>query len=207
MTVVGELVIHPEGAKLEIPGDRSVSVSADPYEGRAAPGNVYLSYAGTVLTIRSLAEYTSHLYQGDKLRVLPTISYAVMNVPQPSLALIGQFKVVLLDMRTQSVREILTLFNRDEFYDRGFRRQHLVPLEDGFLLIYESGVARLQANGQVLWHVRVFWDDLFQGQDSEFVYYWSESEGDWGLKVADGSKVKPLHFTQSRPNGAKERNP
>ena len=82
--------------------------------------------------------------------------------------------------------------NRSKNDDSGFYNLKAVESEDGFFLIYESGLARIRNDGTVVWHNRLYWDDMFDRSDDSFLYYSSEhrEEGEkWRIQTEDGRVV------------------
>jgi hypothetical protein len=104
------------------------------------------------------------------------------------VAVVGLYKVLFLNFAALTIRELLTLY-REEMDDRGFYRMQLHPLPDAFLVNYESGMARVSSAGEVVWHRKMVWNDVFVREEDGALLFKNElNPKGFHISVADGSK-------------------
>ena len=60
-------------------------------------------------------------------------------------------------------------------------------------MLYESGAMRFDAKANLIWHTKLYWDDVFLSADERYLYYFSEfgefASNDWTISVATGKKA------------------
>jgi hypothetical protein len=116
------------------------------------------------------------------------VELALQHEGRVFVAIVGLYKVLFLDFAALSIRERLSLY-REEGDDRGFYRMQLHPLPDAFLVNYESGVAKLNAAGELAWHRKMVWNDVFVREEDGALLFKNElNPKGFHISIADGSK-------------------
>jgi hypothetical protein len=104
------------------------------------------------------------------------------------VTVVGLYKVLFLDFAALSIRELLSLY-REETDDRSFYRMQLHPLADSFLINYESGIARIADTGEVAWHRKMVWNDVYVKEEDGALLFKNEiNPKGFLISFADGSK-------------------
>ncbi|MCB1024492.1 MAG: hypothetical protein KDB79_08880 [Acidobacteria bacterium] len=148
--------------------------------------DIELEFFGEQILLRDFADHSFDGMNGE-VTYIPNI-WTITNSDSPTFcAIVGISEVVFINFASKSFAPPFKLF-RDN-YDSGYVSLKAIGTVDGFLLVYESGVALFRHNGEVLWHKRLHWDDIFDRSDDAFLYFSSEhrKEGEeWRMKIADG---------------------
>lgn len=115
------------------------------------------------------------------------VKIAFQGEGQECVAIVGLDRVLFVDIPAASVREVLRLY-RENIDDRGFYRMQLHPLENSFVINYEGGVARVDDSGQVVWHRKMAWDDVFVRVEGTMLVFRNVSNTtDFHVSIATGS--------------------
>lgn len=121
--------------------------------------------------------FTAHLF------------FEFVNKVDPLLFLFGVYRVVCLSP-DGSVTEAMKL-NRSEKDDKGFYRDfRTLEFGEGFLLLYEAGVAKITYTGRCLWHTELSWNDWFERIENDRLVFTNEFVDDgreWYIDAVDGT--------------------
>jgi hypothetical protein len=121
----------------------------------------------------------------------PLVTAVIENKTKPFCSIIGLWEVLFINVQTKTLEIILKL-NRTESDDRGFYFLKILTLKDAFLIIYESGIARISNNGKIKFHRSLRWDDIYCKTDENYIYYSSEhlKNEDWRVNIKNGEIVE-----------------
>jgi hypothetical protein len=184
-----ELVFFGSTEELAIRGTEPVTAKVDPRSRDSKPADVELISPGGTVRLPRFAEWSVHGVGRDhRLSMLPSILWVESFDATREVALIGQYRTVLYDPVPPSSRECLDLYRSESSYDAGFSRCEILPEAGGMILVYESGAARVGADGNPVWHHRLFVNDIYERRDADFLYYWSEDDGVSTISITDGRR-------------------
>jgi hypothetical protein len=192
MITVLTLPFAEDVAELHIEGCETVQMHALPNQ-RSLPYDVVITAFGTSQTYKQFVPcHVSSAPHTFTTTIHPLLDCVLGDREMPFMALVGLYEVLFIHCLRKTMHPVLKLFRQaDE--DQGFYRQQILALSDGFVLIYESGAARIKHTGDVVWHERLAWDDIFLKKDDTKLYYSSEfgefAPHDWTIEMADGSRV------------------
>jgi hypothetical protein len=75
--------------------------------------------------------------------------------------------------------------------DTGFYKTEWLDAGQRIFCIYESGIAAWNDNGDILWHVRKYWDDVFTGAEADGLTFVMHDGQKIMINQADGSRKLP----------------
>lgn len=166
-------------------GECEIHLSAQPNE-RRLPFAVSVHAFSHTLIYQRFAQCTIGSHPGS---FVGSIEVALQREGYAFLAVVGLYMVLFFDFKAHRVREVMKLF-REETDDQGFYRMQLHPLLDGFLINYESGVARVRETGEVAWHRKMVWNDVFvREEDSALLFKNELNPKGFHISIRDGSKL------------------
>jgi hypothetical protein len=87
--------------------------------------------------------------------------------------LVGDQGIIRVGFREAQVRYVCCL-NRGVEDDRGFYTLRCEVLDEAVLVIYEGGAMRIRMTGDLLWHVHLYYDDVFVRRDGKWLFYATE---------------------------------
>ena len=192
MTKVRDVIFFDEIEEIEIPNNGVLQLQVRSAPERASPADVKVRWREKEAEVPRLATHRQVEVGADRAREILPAMVCVLFEDSDVVLLIGEFSVYSIALGDWGVEELAPLFRTPEKYDLGFRKQQVLPLQDGVLLVYEQGAARVDRDGRLRWHQRLFADDLFERRDDEYLYYWSEAEGRTAIALDDGRRVR-LH--------------
>ena len=130
---------------------------------------------------------------GPKNKIVsnPSISYVLIDHVSPFLAIIGTYEIVGVNCGTGHAKKLIRLKRLLED-DSGYFFENVIPVENGFVYIYERGCVRIDHNGSIIWeHDDLYADDIFLGVDENSLRYHSEFGARackyWCISISDGS--------------------
>ncbi len=89
-------------------------------------------------------------------------------------ALAGLQKIVFLKPDCSLTEAFF--FERELDDDLGWFHTECIPLEDGFVIIYESGVLRLSHDARVVWKQSLTYHDMYVGRDDHCLRFATDLE-------------------------------
>ena len=190
MTKVRELLFTEPWKRVKALGGKEAIIKIHCDKPRLALADIKVQVGDMEADFPKFAKFTPIETSPGKYEDLPYVYSVVFDETPASLFLIGEFSVIYVGIDKAICEEILYLFRDAEAYDAGFKRQKIIPTSIGFLLIYECGVAYIEKQGDVRWHTKLFADDILDSHDDEALYYWTEIEGKFAIRVNDGKKIK-----------------
>ena len=155
------------------------------------PFDITIDLFGQKFNFKSFADYSLHKIVNGKGDYKPLLHVVIEDDSKPFCALIGFDEVIFIDFAKQTADKILQMF-RKETDDDGFYWLKVKVRSNGFLLCYESGVALIDASGNVAWHKPMRWDDLLIKSNDSYLFYSSEYRGEgeeWRLDMEAGSEL------------------
>lgn len=150
----------------------------------------------SAITIRTergeieIADFAQICYSLEAARLVPTCEVAIWNgkafiVGLPSIVMAGEGVSVKCDLFRKT----------DE--DNGFYRTEWVDAGQRIFCIYESGIVAWNDAGEVLWHVRKFWDDVFTGVEADGLVFLMHDGQRIMINQSDGSRRTPPNLPPS----------
>lgn len=107
----------------------------------------------------------------------------------PLIGLMGIRGFVCVNFHEREVKQILELRRIPEREDHGFYHAEIEAIGHDFLVMYESGLAKIDSQGVLLWHCPLSWDDLRIGKtDTTLIYIDSFTERTFEVSLEDGAK-------------------
>ena len=184
MIAVETIVLNPGIAFAKRVADQEIGLLALPND-RQLPFDLSIQAFGRKQTYPRFAQ---SMVGKREMSFVGEVELAVRPEGRVFIAIVGLYKALFLDFAEPSIRELLSLY-REETDDRGFYRMQLHPLSDGFLINYESGVARVDATGEVAWHRKMVWNDVFvRGEEGALLFKNEINPKGFHISIADGSK-------------------
>ncbi|MET0624887.1 MAG: hypothetical protein ABW250_18205 [Pyrinomonadaceae bacterium] len=192
MFEVSRLELIDGEATLTLPDGTPVLMRASPNV-RALPFDVSVRAFGKEVTFANFAPIHVVPDGAGRTKFVGELLCIPGDDGRSFAAIVGLYSVVFVDARSRSITEILRL-RREANEDQGFYQLRVEPITGGFILLYESGAARIDTAGNVVWHHQLRWDDTYKGTDGEMLIFSSEfgedAPGDWAISIADGTKLK-----------------
>lgn len=133
------------------------------------------------------SSFLSLTFDFDKKIFVPFLSIVNWN---NLILLMGAMSWITVLMPHKKFAPFVEL-NRRKDDDRGFYDVYFC-CENGFLIaIYEGGVIGFSEKGEILWHHKKTWDEIFVRLESGKLYFDSEFSGKFAIEIATG-KLVPL---------------
>ena len=131
-----------------------------------------------------IPDFSQPRYSPEAARLVPTCEVAIWNgkafiVGLPSVVVAGGGEAVKCD------------FFRKTDEDNGFYRTEWVDAAQRIFCIYESGIVAWANAGEVLWHVRKFWDDVFTGVQADCLLFVTHDGQKFIIDQSNGSRKPP----------------
>lgn len=156
----------------------------------SVPFDIVIKIFGASYYFEDFADYYKHKIDGKEPQYEPEIFSVIEKKFHPFCALIGINKVIFVNFTDKSINKILSLY-RKETEDEGFYWMDVNTKENYFLIIYESGIAKISNDGNVEWHKSMRWDDIYIKSDEYYLYYSSEyrDKEEWKLDIITGQSI------------------
>jgi hypothetical protein len=154
-------------------------------DGRNLPTNVMLRAFGEDHRYNGFAGCVT----GQRLGVfVGNVSVALQSDGIAFLAVIGLYKLLFIrNERERSWSSWTCSVNLTTIV--GFIECSFTQLSDGFLINYESGIARVRDIGEVLWHRKMVWNDVFvRKADSALLFKYEINPKGFYISISDGEK-------------------
>ncbi len=101
----------------------------------------------------------------------------------------------LIHVQAPAGPKAILQLRRDERYNPGFKYEHVLRISGGFVVMHESGVARVSDDGTVLWERDLEWFDQFIRLHREYLEFAREHPADFRIDIRDGTE-SPLNAAQ-----------
>lgn len=190
MTKVKELLFFESTKRIKTYGGKEARINCFFDNPQLGMADINVESGGKETNFPKFASYIPiETMEGD-YKDIPCVHSVLFDETPGAIFLVGELSVAYVNLEENTSKIILHLFRDPEAYDPGFKRQKILLAKNGFILIYECGVAYIESKGKIRWHIQLFADDLFDGQDDEALYYWTETDGRFAIRVCDGKRIK-----------------
>lgn len=146
----------------------------------------------TIAELKNFAQsYFCPWQHGRHAGYLVDVDFLTGTLMHPCVFLFGVEEVwyVSPGLRASQVVKL----NRRDTDDRSFYHLFVHEYDDFFILRYESGMCRITYDGKLIWHIKLYWDDLFD-REEEHAFVFSNEHTDngkeWRINLVDGKIMK-----------------
>lgn len=196
MIIIETMTFNSGKEKIILNEYSSISVEITPNE-RALPYDMVISAFGKETIYKAFAPLNVQRIENKRTLFVPEIISVKQSEVKPFIAMIGLYEVLFVNFMNKSIQTALKMY-RNQKDDQGFYKINVIPLDNDFLVVYEGGAARINEDGNLAWHQKLSWDDIFLKHDEKKLYYASEFNAwgdEWQIQIQDGAIINQGHFT------------